>query len=138
MLTLQHVTINTKDLEKSMEFYEEVFSFIRAERPDFSFAGAWYWIEPEVTMLHLQHKNLYTLEPYAGFSKVDHIALDASEPGETIADEHKRWSEFLASDEILSKWSLKVRFHTFNLQMAEQIFITDPINHVVWELNFPK
>ena len=133
MLTMQHVTINTRDPEKSMRFYEEVFSFIKAKRPDFPFPGAWYWIEPEVTMLHLQYKDIWPWSP-----QVDHIALDASEPGETIVDEHKRWSEFLTSDEILSKWALKVRFHTFNPQMAEQIFITDPINHVMWELNFPK
>ena len=82
MLTLQHVTINTKDLEKSMEFYEEVFNFIRVERPDFPFPGAWYWIEPEVTMLHLQYKKMMPAfaEIWPWSPQVDHIALDASEP----------------------------------------------------------
>ena len=44
MLTLQHVTIDTKDVDKSTIFYEEVFGFMKAERPDFPFPGAWFWI----------------------------------------------------------------------------------------------
>lgn len=138
MLTLQHITINTKDIDKSMEFYEEVFSFIKAERPDFPFLGAWYWIEPEKTMLHLQHTHL-PVWGAAGTSHfpVHHIALDATEPGENAVDEYERWSAFLTSFNILNKWSLDVEFHSFDPKKFLQIFILDPINFVRWELNFP-
>ena len=64
MLTLQHVTINTKNLERSMEFYEEVFGFTRAERPNFDFDGAWYWIEEGKTALHLQINPNTTIQMF--------------------------------------------------------------------------
>ena len=138
MLTLQHITINTKDIDKSMTFYEEVFGFTKAERPDFPFLGAWYWIEPEKTMLHLQHTHL-PVWGAAGTSHfpVHHIALDATEPGENVVDEYERWSAFLTSFNILNKWSLDVEFHSFDPKKFLQIFILDPINFVRWELNFP-
>tara|TARA_R100000781_G_scaffold43764_2_gene29865 strand:- start:1244 stop:1741 length:498 start_codon:yes stop_codon:yes gene_type:complete len=147
MLTLQHITINTKDIDKSMEFYEEVFSFIKTERPCFPFPGAWYWIEPKKTMLHIQHTDRST----PGHFPVDHIALDATEPGENVVDEYERWAAFLTRFYILNKWSLNVEFHSFapskrslDVELHSfypekflQIFITDPINSVKWELNFP-
>jgi len=138
MLTLQHITINTKDIDKSMKFYEEVFGFAKAERPDFPFPGAWYWIEPEKTMLHLQHTHL-PVWGAAGTSHfpVHHIALDATEPGENVVDEYERWSAFLTSFNILNNWSLDVEFHSFDPKKFLQIFILDPINFVRWELNFP-
>ena len=138
MLTLQHITINTKDIDKSMKFYEEVFGFAKAERPDFPFPGAWYWIEPEKTMLHLQHTHL-PVWGAAGTSHfpVHHIALDATEPGENAVDEYERWSAFLTSFNILNNWSLDVEFHSFDPKKFLQIFILDPINFVRWELNFP-
>jgi len=138
MLTLQHITINTKDIDKSMKFYEEVFGFAKAERPDFPFPGAWYWIEPEKTMLHLQHTHL-PVWGAAGTSHfpVHHIALDATEPGENVVDEYERWSAFLTSFNILNKWSLDVEFHSFDPKKFLQIFVLDPINFVRWELNFP-
>ena len=136
MLTLQHVTINTKDLDKSMEFYEEVFPFTKTERPDFPFKGAWYWIEPERTMLHLQ-ENTFQLVDLSGANSIDHIALDANEPYQNTLTEHDRWADFLTSEEIQDKWQLDVKFHSFDRTKFLQIFIVDPINLVRWELNFP-
>ena len=132
MLTLQHVTINTKDVDKSTTFYEEVFGFKKTERPNFPFPGAWLWIEPERTMLHLQNTDLLTGSRY---SSVDHIALDASYPGKDIILEYERWCDFLMS--IRYEWDLDYMFKSFDPTEFLQIFITDPINSVKWELNFP-
>jgi catechol 2,3-dioxygenase-like lactoylglutathione lyase family enzyme len=132
MLTLQHVTINTKDVDKSTAFYEEVFGFKKTERPNFPFPGAWLWIEPERTMLHLQNTDLLTGSRY---SPVDHIALDASYPGKDIILEYERWCDFLMS--IRYEWDLDYMFKSFDPTEFLQIFITDPINSVKWELNFP-
>lgn len=132
MLTLQHVTINTKDVDKSTTFYEEVFGFKKTERPNFPFPGAWLWIEPERTMLHLQNTDLLTGSRY---SPVDHIALDASYPGKDIILEYERWCDFLMS--IRYEWDLDYMFKSFDPTEFLQIFITDPINSVKWELNFP-
>ena len=132
MLTLQHVTINTKNVDKSTTFYEEVFGFKKTERPNFPFPGAWLWIEPERTMLHLQNTDLLTGSRY---SSVDHIALDASYPGKDIILEYERWCDFLMS--IRYEWDLDYMFKSFDPTEFLQIFITDPINSVKWELNFP-
>ena len=140
MLTLQHITINTKDIDKSMEFYEEVFGFIKAERPDFPFLGAWYWIEPEKTMLHLQHTHL-PVWGAAGTSHfnaqfpVDHIALEVSYPEKNIRFEYQRLCDFLRS--ARAEWDLDIKFHSFDDKKFLQIFVLDPINFVRWELNFP-
>jgi len=142
MLTLQHITINTKDIDKSMTFYEEVFGFTKAERPDFPFLGAWYWIEPEKTMLHLQHTHL-PVWGAAGTSHfpVHHIALEVSYPEKNIRYEYQRWCDFLRS--ARAEWDmyehadLDIKFHSFDDKKFLQIFVLDPINFVRWELNFP-
>ena len=102
------------------------------KRLNFPFPGAWLWIEPERTMLHLQNTDLLTGSRY---SSVDHIALDASYPGKDIILEYERWCDFLMS--IRYEWDLDYMFKSFDPTEFLQIFITDPINSVKWELNFP-
>ena len=141
MLTLQHVTINTKNLERSMEFYEEVFGFTRAERPNFDFDGAWYWIEEGKTALHLQI-NPQHYNTNVSFAPVDHIALDASNPtanttNEQIIKEYERWKSIITGYDVQTKWLMDFELRSFDPKKFLQIFLTEPLNNVRWELNFP-
>jgi glyoxylase I family protein len=41
-LGVHHVSINVSDVEAALAFYTDVLGFeVRADRPDFGFAGAW-------------------------------------------------------------------------------------------------
>ena len=146
MLTLQHVTINTKNLERSMEFYEEVFGFSRAERPNFDFDGAWYWIEEGKTALHLQVVPRYYVSVTAREmmieEAIDHIALDASNltantTNAQITKEYERWKTIITGHDVQTKWLMDFELRSFDPKKFLQIFLTEPLNNVKWELNFP-
>ena len=135
-MILQHVTLNTSNVKDSIQFYKDVFGFVETSRPDFPFEGAWLWIEPHKTMLHLQ--NCWgDYGGLIGVNPVDHIALDARREGEDTVEEYDRWSVFLIDSKLKKKWNHEVQFHSFDPKEFLQIFITDPLNDVRWELNFP-
>ncbi len=48
-----HATINCRDVETSVKFYQQVLGFRRVRRPSFSFAGAWLYRDGLGMMLHL-------------------------------------------------------------------------------------
>lgn len=48
---LDHVTIVTKDLERSRRFYCDLLGMAPAERPDFAFPGLWF--RAGTTQIHL-------------------------------------------------------------------------------------
>ena len=136
-MILQHVTLNTLRLEKSIQFYKDVFGFVETDRPDFPLAGAWLWIEPRKTMLHLQNRMPDRAEELIDVNPVDHIALDARREGEDTIEEYRRWRLFLLDNKLNLKWRHHTEFRSHDPEKALQIFVTDPLKDVRWELNFP-
>lgn len=71
IVRLDHVTINTSELEKTLRFYEHFFGFKPGFRPDFAVGGAWLYAEGgDYPILHLRVES----KPAEG-GKFDHVAF---------------------------------------------------------------
>ena len=79
--SLDHFTINTADLGRSIRFYEEVVGLRNGERPPFAFPGAWLYCgeKPVVHLIGGEHdehgtgsvdqtnaRQVRSMLPYAG------------------------------------------------------------------------
>jgi catechol 2,3-dioxygenase-like lactoylglutathione lyase family enzyme len=115
---LDHVNIETSELEQTIHFYEDVLGFENGERPPFDFPGAWL---------------------YAGGHPVIHLVKVDSKPGPTGAIEHLAWIA-QGYEEIKKRLEQKnVDFKVMAVpdSPVRQIFIHDP-NGVRLELNFHR
>ena len=115
---LDHVNIETCELEQTIHFYEDVLGFQNGERPPFDFPG----------------EGLY-----AGGNPVIHVVEVESKPGPTGAIDHVAW---IAEGYDAMKERLEQKEVTFKLMdvpssPVRQIFIHDP-NGVRLELNFKR
>ena len=114
---LDHVNIETSELEETIHFYEDVLGFENGDRPPFDFPGAWL---------------------YAGGHPVIHLVETDAEPGPTGAIDHVAWLQRLRRNE--RKIGTKVCYLQTDgcAQLTvRQIFIHDP-NGVRLELNFKR
>jgi catechol 2,3-dioxygenase-like lactoylglutathione lyase family enzyme len=115
---LDHVNIETSELEETIHFYEDVLGFENGDRPPFDFPGAWL---------------------YAGGHPVIHLVETDAKPGPTGAIDHVAW---IAEGYDEMKERLEQKSVTFKLMdvpssPVRQIFIHDP-NGVRLELNFKR
>ena len=115
---LDHVNIETSELEETIHFYEDVLGFENGDRPPFDFPGAWL---------------------YAGGHPVIHLVETDSKPGPTGAIDHVAWIA-VGYDEMKERLEQKsVSFKLMDVPSSpvRQIFIHDP-NGVRLELNFKR
>ena len=69
---LDHATINTVDLEGTIEFYDEYLGLRTGFRPDFGFPGAWLYAEDgDYAILHL----IGITEVHQPGGNFDHVAF---------------------------------------------------------------
>lgn len=114
---LDHVNINTRNLEACIRFYGEVLGFENGPRPDFGFPGAWM---------------------YCGSQPVIHImAMDSAPGGTTGPLDHVafRCTGFEAIRDRLAESGLKFEQNIVPDFKIKQLFVRDP-DGVKIELNF--
>jgi catechol 2,3-dioxygenase-like lactoylglutathione lyase family enzyme len=119
---LNHVTVRTKDLEKTRDFYRDVLGLREGFRPPLSFHGYWlYCGDQAVVHLVPPHGSIG-----AGASEdtgnFDHVAF--------LAD------DFDGTRERFRQLDLKFRQQELPNARLRQLFVQDP-NNVTIELNFP-
>ena len=77
-LSLHHVSIPVRDLEKSAEFYENILGLKRTQRPPFTTVGIWYGVGRNQV-----HLIVYPEASFRASKKVDssdiHFALRAED-----------------------------------------------------------
>lgn len=78
---LDHVTLTTNDLDRSVGFYRDLLGLIVGERPPFGFPGAWLYCEGR-PVIHLIGGRGH---PGSGSGPVDHVAFRASGLTATVA-----------------------------------------------------
>jgi catechol 2,3-dioxygenase-like lactoylglutathione lyase family enzyme len=136
---LDHYSIRTTDLDKTIRFYTEVIGFVSGPRPPFNFPGCWLYNgadsfgtsngvvhvigidpnDPQGLIEYLGDKDLGSLE---GGGAVDHIAFYCTDLAGLYARAKKVGVEF--------------RERTVPSLNIHQVFFEDP-SGVTLELNFP-
>lgn len=114
---LDHVNIETTDLEGSIRFYKEVLGLEIGWRPDFGVPGAWLYVDDQ-PIVHLVERDSIHSGPTGA---IHHVALKAAGLDETT----KRLE------------ALGIAFKTTVVPdlSVTQLFVDDP-NGVTLELNF--
>jgi catechol 2,3-dioxygenase-like lactoylglutathione lyase family enzyme len=115
---LDHVTINTHDLEATRRFYVDVIGLRDGERPPFGFPGLWLYVDdtPVIHVIGLTGAD----ERVSGGGSVDHIAFRV--------DGLAQMRERIGRENIVTEAVVPRTGDT-------QIFVHDP-NGVRLELNF--
>ncbi|WP_028784251.1 VOC family protein [Thalassobacillus devorans] len=120
---IHHISLKTSDLEKAKRFYGEVLGLVEEDRPNFSFAGAWYRIG-EYKQLHLIEDPGFIYNPGRHIdTRGNHVAFRVDSYQETAA--HLKASEI----EIKEKPNSTSGF--------AQIFCCDPDGHII-EFHVPQ
>ena len=114
---LDHVNIETTDLETSVRFYEELLGLKAGWRPNFGVPGAWLYVG-EQPIVHLVVRETVNPPPTGA---IHHVALKASGLEETTARLEKAGVEFTKT--VVPDLGVT------------QLFVDDP-NGVKLELNF--
>ena len=79
---LDHINVNTTQLEKLKAFYSDVLGMAPGPRPNFSFGGAWMYCGGRPAV-HLVERA--QLAPVHGDLKLQHFAFAAKGLGEFLA-----------------------------------------------------
>ena len=112
---LHHVSFSINDLTASKRFFGGVLGLPEAERPNFSFPGAWYALGDR--QLHLIVESSQDRQPAGRISRSDHVALEVGDIGSVRAALESAGIEYgEGSNQTLG---------------MDQIFCRDPDGHVI-------
>ncbi|HUC61493.1 MAG TPA: VOC family protein [Alphaproteobacteria bacterium] len=131
--TLAHVSIRTKKLQETRDFYVDVLGLVDGDRPPFDFPGNWLYLGTEavVHLIGIDPKRPSTTAAYLGERDIDN--------GKTTgAFDHAAFfaTDFAGVRERMVKKGVKFFERQVPLVGLRQIFIHDP-NGILVELNFP-
>ncbi|WP_428098941.1 VOC family protein [Candidatus Rariloculus sp.] len=127
---LEHVTVNTDDLDKTRDFYCNVLGMTDGYRPDLGFEGAWLYVgdtpcihvcEWESYKTYAEARSLPMSSRASGTGSFDHVAFNAEDYDGAVAR--------------LETSGLKYSHSYVPDIPLRQIFVRDP-NGVCVELNF--
>ncbi len=114
---LDHVNINTRDLDACISFYSDILGFENGPRPDFGFPGAWMYCGDQAVI----HIMAMPDAPAGNTGPLDHVAF--------------KCSGFDAMKSRLNDSGLKFRSNEVPDFNIKQLFVHDP-DGVKIELNF--
>ena len=119
---LNHVTVRTKDMEGTRDFYVNVLGMNVGFRPDLGFPGYWLYVGKSAVVHLVPESAGIGAGPSEDTGNFDHIAFLAQ--------------DYEGTCQHLRKLGLRFRENDVASANLRQIFLTDP-NHVMVELNFP-
>lgn len=112
--SLNHVALQVSDVEKSVDFYENILGFKKLDtRPNFDFKGAWFDLGLN-TALHLLEGLDYEVK---SFSRGTHFAVEVK--------------SILDTENALKLKKIAYRGPKTRPDGAWQIFISDPDGHCI-------
>ena len=119
---LNHVTVRTKQMEATRDFYVKVLGMSVGFRPDLGFPGYWLYVG-KIPVMHLVPESAgIGAGPNEDTGNFDHVAFLAQDYDGTCQHFRALGLEFRENDVPNAR--------------LRQIFLTDP-NRVMIELNFP-
>jgi len=78
---MNHFTILTDDVPRTVAFYREILGLVDGERPDLGFPGAWMYVGDTAVLHVVGGKSKSELKP----GVIDHIAFSASDLDATLS-----------------------------------------------------
>ena len=78
---MNHFTVLTDDVAKTVRFYSDVLDLVAGERPNFDFPGAWLYAEGRAILHIVGGRAREALKP----GVIDHIAFSARGLAATLA-----------------------------------------------------
>jgi catechol 2,3-dioxygenase-like lactoylglutathione lyase family enzyme len=137
-LSLNHFSIRSLEIEKTTQFYSDIFGFTVGPRPDFPFPGVWLyngdendWANAVLHLIAIDKNDPNGLKQYLG--ERDPKSLYGSGAVDHIAFFAKGLETKLV---LLEKLGIPCRQRTVPAIQLHQIFMDDP-NGIVIELNYP-
>ena len=119
---LNHVTVRTKEMERTREFYVNVLGMTVGFRPDLGFPGYWLYVGKSPVVHLVPESNGIGAGPSEDTGNFDHVAFLAQ--------------DYDATSRHLRALGLEFRSNDVPAARLRQLFLTDP-NRVMIELNFP-
>jgi catechol 2,3-dioxygenase-like lactoylglutathione lyase family enzyme len=118
---LNHVTVRTKEMERTRDFYVTVLGMTVGFRPDLGFPGYWLYVGKKPVVHLVPESAGIGAGPSEDTGDFDHVAFLADDYESTCARLRALGLEFRANDVPAAR--------------LRQLFLTDP-NRVMIELNF--
>jgi catechol 2,3-dioxygenase-like lactoylglutathione lyase family enzyme len=118
--TLDHINIQTRDLDRTTWFFETILGMHRGYRPEFPFPGAWLYVGDRA-VVHLIGLTDKDPDVPKGSGSINHVAFNGSGLPELIDKVKKAGLEH----QIRDVPGMKLR----------QVFLHDP-NDIMVEINF--
>ena len=78
---MNHFTILTDDVPRTVAFYRELLGLVDGERPDLGFPGAWMYVGDTAVLHIVGGKSKSEMKP----GVIDHIAFSAEDLDGTLA-----------------------------------------------------
>jgi catechol 2,3-dioxygenase-like lactoylglutathione lyase family enzyme len=85
-VAMDHFTVLSKDLDATLEFYDDLLGLKPGYRPDLGFPGAWLYAGDKAVLHVVAGRGL----PEDPAGVLDHMAFSASGLGETVAKLKRR------------------------------------------------
>src|SRR5258708_6952168 len=117
---LDHINIQTRDLKKTVDFYETILGLKRGFRPEFPFPGEWLYIGDK-PVVHLIGMTANDPPVPLGSGSINHVAFAGSGLDELAARADK--AGIVPSVRNVPGMALR------------QVFLRDP-NEILVEINF--
>lgn len=127
--SLHHVALPCSDLERSRQFYQEVFGLVEIPRPALPVAGAWFRVGDRQELHLVVGDRQATFRGTKGMDTNDiHFAVRVNDYGETLqALRAKGYRENASPDDPMGiRTSVRVGY--------PQIYILDPDRNII-EIN---
>jgi len=119
---LNHVTVRTREMEKTRDFYVQVLGMSVGFRPELGFPGYWLYVG-KLPVVHLVPESAgIGAGPSDDTGNFDHVAFLAQ--------------DYEGTRRHFQSLGLKFRENDVPAARLRQLFLTDP-NRVMIELNFP-
>jgi glyoxylase I family protein len=144
---LNHVSIETRDVERLRVFYSQMLGLRQLERPDFGFGGAWFQLSQGVA-LHIIERD--PLKPGSGESEGSLLEGDSDESPQIGAAPSKVPEKFIRrsfhtaltvvdideAKRVLDEHSIRYAVNTVPGTSISQLFFYDPDGNGVEIGNF--
>ena len=126
---LHHISLVTRDLQRSIAFYRDVLGLPRVERPAFKIAGAWFRLG--TLEIHVIDREDGTYRKHAIVDSDDvHFAVRVGDFESTV----RELTSMGFREDVANEDPMRILIKRNSMAGYHQAYIRDPDSHVI-EIN---